>query len=677
MIKNVVMIAIAITAMTLISCNEDEDTPAVVASFNADIDQATGEVTFTNTSENATVYAWDFDDGEVSTLENPTHTFDPGVYTVTLVAANADGDADTFSQEITITDATAPVITLLGDSPFCLSVGATYTDPGATAEDGVDGDVSSSIVVDASAVDSSTPGTYEVTYNVSDAEGNAAVQVTRGVVVSAVFDVAGNLVTNGSFSDGATGWVTNYGDNVPEIRTEGCNDYFFAEVTTPGDAFLVNLTQVLEITQGNTYTLSFEASSDRARTIIAGIGLNEGEFPSANKTINLTAEPQIFTIECLFAGSFGGANSRVFFDMNGDAGIVVLDKVSLVATDPCEAPAPTTAAPTPTRDAGTVISLFSDAYTDVTVDTWRTEWSSAVYEEIMVEGNAVKKYAAMDFVGVETQSAKVDASNMTHIHVDVWSPDFTQFSLKLVDFAATGNSEHQVDYFNPVKEEWISYDIPLSSFTGLANKADIAQYIFVGRPIGLNTIYLDNIYFYNDPDAGGGGTLGSELTINGDFEQGDVTGWTSFAAENNGTFTVTDVQKKDGTYSGLLKADVDGGAGGASFPLVKQANIGIGTVTAGATVTVSFDLFGSLAGAGGVVFAELFSELSGEGVSKTEILGSGPVFPNDTWTNYSFTTTLGDDVSGGITLQLKADCGANGGCVVEAYFDNVSVKVVE
>jgi hypothetical protein len=87
---------------------------------------------------------------------------------------------------------------------------------------------------------------------------------------------------------------------------------------------------------------------------------------------------------------------------------------------------------------------------------------------------------------------------MTHVHIDVWSADFNQFSLKLVNFGAT-TTEHQVDYANPAKGEWISYDIPLTAFTGLAARNELAQYIFVGRPIGNNTIFIDNFYFYRNP----------------------------------------------------------------------------------------------------------------------------------------------------------------------------------
>jgi len=82
-------------------------------------------------------------------------------------------------------DTTPPVITLLGDNPLELTVGDTYNEPGATANDNVDGDISGNIVIDDSAVDTNTVGSYEVTYNVSDAAGNAATEVIRTVNVSA------------------------------------------------------------------------------------------------------------------------------------------------------------------------------------------------------------------------------------------------------------------------------------------------------------------------------------------------------------------------------------------------------------------------------------------------------------------------------------------------------------
>ena len=80
-----------------------------------------------------------------------------------------------------------------------------------------------------------------------------------------------------------------------------------------------------------------------------------------------------------------------------------------------------------------------------------------------------------------------------------------------------------------------------------------------------------------------------------------------------------------------------------------------------------FDLYGSLTGAGGVVFVEvIFLDASGQDVGGRDFVGpAAPYVPTSTWTNHSGTVIAGTatgggqfDVSGGVTLQLKAACGA-------------------
>lgn len=80
-------------------------------------------------------------------------------------------------------DNTPPDITLVGANPQIIKEGDAYTELGATATDNFDGDLTASIVIDASAVNTSLEGTYSVTYDVTDSSGNAAVQVTRTVQV--------------------------------------------------------------------------------------------------------------------------------------------------------------------------------------------------------------------------------------------------------------------------------------------------------------------------------------------------------------------------------------------------------------------------------------------------------------------------------------------------------------
>ena len=79
-------------------------------------------------------------------------------------------------------DSTAPVITLKGQAVVTVDAGTEYVDAGATATDKVDGDLTSFIAVN-NPVDTSKPGTYMITYNVTDKADNAAAEVTRTVQV--------------------------------------------------------------------------------------------------------------------------------------------------------------------------------------------------------------------------------------------------------------------------------------------------------------------------------------------------------------------------------------------------------------------------------------------------------------------------------------------------------------
>jgi len=83
-------------------------------------------------------------------------------------------------------DAVPPVITLVGNSIININVGDPYVDEGATAADDIDGDLTASITKGGTFVDASTAGTYTVTYNVSDAAGNAAIEAIRTVNVNAL-----------------------------------------------------------------------------------------------------------------------------------------------------------------------------------------------------------------------------------------------------------------------------------------------------------------------------------------------------------------------------------------------------------------------------------------------------------------------------------------------------------
>ncbi len=154
------------------------------------------------------------------------------VYNVIVTSSTGDTANITVAYQVEadpVADTVIPVIVLLGVNPQTFTAGDTYVELGATASDNIDGDISSSIVIDVSDVDMSTAGTYEVTYNVADTAGNGAVEEKRTVTVNAVFDDTASLAVTGidaiktyATADDtyANGWSWKYKITVPTTETQ-------------------------------------------------------------------------------------------------------------------------------------------------------------------------------------------------------------------------------------------------------------------------------------------------------------------------------------------------------------------------------------------------------------------------------------------------------------------------
>lgn len=168
---------------------------------------------------------------------------------------------------------------------------------------------------------------------------------------------------------------------------------------------------------------------------------------------------------------------------------------------------PTVAAPTPTKLAADVISLFSNAYTNVNVDTWRTSWSAATLNDIQIGTNDVKKYSALDFVGIETVANQINVTTMDSFEFDLWTPNSTTFKYKLVDFGADGafgggdDKEHELN-LTPTLNAWNHVAVSLTDFTGLTSKSNIAQLVFASVPSGTSIVYIDNVLFSKKMQTG-------------------------------------------------------------------------------------------------------------------------------------------------------------------------------
>ncbi|HDP35459.1 MAG TPA: DUF5011 domain-containing protein, partial [Candidatus Hydrogenedentes bacterium] len=132
------------------------------------------------------VFAWDACDGLLTSqvaiddsLVNPDVI---GTYLVTYSVDDSEGNHQEVVRTVDVVDTTAPVITITGVNPATVECGGAYSDAGATAADLCDGDLTAAITT-SSNVDTGVAGAYAVTYNVSDAEANAAVEAVRVVNV--------------------------------------------------------------------------------------------------------------------------------------------------------------------------------------------------------------------------------------------------------------------------------------------------------------------------------------------------------------------------------------------------------------------------------------------------------------------------------------------------------------
>ena len=116
-------------------------------------------------------------------------------------ATDASGNIGTATRTVTVTRA-QPVITLVGGG-LALDVGDTYIESGMDIIDAQDGDINGitasgnssglTYIIDSSMVNTNTPGSYPVTYDVTDNDLNLATQVTRNVSV-------GSFATGSNFS---------------------------------------------------------------------------------------------------------------------------------------------------------------------------------------------------------------------------------------------------------------------------------------------------------------------------------------------------------------------------------------------------------------------------------------------------------------------------------------------
>jgi hypothetical protein len=230
-------------------------------------------------------------EGPIGPITGPTdplytfsYNFPAGLTEINCSATDSADNTRTASFPITVEDLTAPVIVLKGDNPLVIEAPGIYTEYGIlSALDNGSIDLSSGVVIDASAVDASIPGSYPVTYRVTDCCGNEAIE-TRTVNV---VDTTPPVIV----LDGFDPQVIEAGDPYMEAGILSAADAVDGDVSA---SLMIDASEV-DIFKVGSYTVSYTAADSatpvpNTRTVPRTVNVVDNSPPAFAPLSDITVE---------------------------------------------------------------------------------------------------------------------------------------------------------------------------------------------------------------------------------------------------------------------------------------------------------------------------------------------------------------------------------------------------
>ena len=176
--------------------------------------------------------AYDSEDGtRPVTISGTVNPWIVGNYTVTYRASDSGNLTTTVNRTVLVRDQTPPVVTLNGNATIEIPFGGNFTDPGATANDAVNGNRTVNV---SGTVNRFAAGSYILTYTATDTAGNTSPGVTRTVRVAKGVPVIsqapsaspityGSLLSDSTLSGGSASVAGNFSwthpSTIPPIGT--------------------------------------------------------------------------------------------------------------------------------------------------------------------------------------------------------------------------------------------------------------------------------------------------------------------------------------------------------------------------------------------------------------------------------------------------------------------------
>jgi hypothetical protein len=321
------------------------------------------------------------------------------------------------------------------------------------------------------------PCVAEATQSIAAADFNLTFKTDPGTAIGS-FDAVYSYALNPNFNNNLN---------------KSCN---VGKIVRSGGALFANnqivLSGKLDFTTHSGFKLKVYSGATGYNVLVK---LEDKTNPAINTEVSRTTTVAANTWEELtfpFAGSESGKYDKIilFFQLNTNTTeTYFIDDFAYYGTG-SGVTAPVTAAPTPpSRTAGDVISIFSDAYTNITGVDYNPNWGQGtVTTTINVAGNPTLKYANLNYQGTDFSGNPQNVSAMQFLHIDYWTANSTALNVSII---SPGPVEKAKALTVPTNGNWSSIDIPLADFSPVA-LANLIQLKFDGS----GDIYLDNIYFY-------------------------------------------------------------------------------------------------------------------------------------------------------------------------------------
>ena len=266
------------------------------------------------------VTALDVQDGDISSsvvVGGTVNTNLVGQYILTYDVTDSDElSAVQVQRIVNVIFNNPPEIALLGDSSVFLSVGEVFNDPGASAVDAEDGNISSSIEV-SGVVDTNVEGTYTLTYQITDSLGKTD-SITRNVNVSdrPVITVTGDnpfsLYQFQTFSDPGVTAVDSAGANISgsivttgSVNTDVVGSYTLLYTVTDGNGIdAVQQQRTVNVLFNNPPSLTL-SGADPLRLAIGSTFIDPGATATDAEDGNLTTSiVESGTVDTGIAGTY-------------------------------------------------------------------------------------------------------------------------------------------------------------------------------------------------------------------------------------------------------------------------------------------------------------------------------------------------------------------------------------